>query len=183
MLAGMEEARAVVARVDEDLRNLSAHEAAGAAFAETLSEVLGDRPLSVSDARRAALAAAASTVWDDAVGPLLTGEQARELAGFSRQRLSQLVGQRRLMALEDRSGTRHFPAWQFGDDRRPLSALIAAHRTLVDDGHMSPWSAASWCVHDHPELGGHSPRAWAAAGENPDRLALIARRDATRSAQ
>jgi hypothetical protein len=159
------------------------HEEAGAAFAETLSEVLGDRPLSVEEARRAALAAAAGTVWEDVVGPLLTSEQAQGLMNISRQRLAQLAGQGRLIALEEQSGTRRYPAWQFGRDSRPLAPLVAAHRTLVDDGHMSPWSAASWCVHEHRELAGRSPRDWSAAGEDADRLALIARRDAARSAR
>ena len=168
---------------DEELRTLSLHDEAGAAFIQTLHEVLGDRPLSVETARRAALSAAATTVWEDTVGPLLSAEQARELLGVSRQRLSQLASQGRLMVLADRSGGRRYPAWQFGQDGRPLAALVAAHRVLVTDGNMSEWSAASWCVHEHPELDGRSPHEWAASGEDDERLALVARRDAARAAR
>jgi hypothetical protein len=182
-LERLDEARDALVHADQELRIRALHEDASVAFAETLSEVLGTRPLSVEDARRAALAAAASTVWEDAVGPLLTSEQAQALLNISRQRLSQLVGQRRLILLEEQSGARRYPAWQFGPRGRPLATLIAAHRTLVEDGHMSGWSAASWCVHEHPELDRRSPRDWAAGGEDPNRLALVARRDADRAAQ
>lgn len=182
-LERVEEARDALEHADEELRILALHGEAALAFAETLSEVLGDRPLSVENARRAAFIAAASTVWEGAVGPLLTGEQVRELMGISRQRVAQLAGERHVIVLEEQSGARRYPAWQFGPRRRPLAALVAAHRTLVEDGYMSGWSAASWCVHEHPELGGRSPRDWATAGEDSDRLALVARRDADRAAQ
>jgi hypothetical protein len=182
-LERVEEAREALEHADEGLRLLALHGEASAAFAETLCEVLGDRRLSVKNARRAALIAAAGTVWEDTVGPLLTSEQVRELVGVSRQRVAQLASDGQLIVLEEQSGSRRWPAWQFGQDGRPLAPLVAAHRTLVGDGHMSPWSAASWCVHEHPGLGGRSPREWAAAKNDPDRLALVARRDADRAAQ
>ena len=180
----VDELQEVLAHAEEEARAISAHEQAAVVFAETLREVLGDRPLPAVDARRAALAAAAGTVWADTVGPLLSGQQVRELlGGVSRQRLEQLAKNGRLMVLEERSGEKRYPAWQFGSDGRPMEALVAAHHILVSDGQMSPWSAASWCVHEHPELDGRSPREWAAAAEDPKRLALAASRDAARSAQ
>jgi hypothetical protein len=162
---------------------LSQYNEAAIAFVETLNEVLGDRPLPVEDARRGALLAAAGIAWEDAVGPLLTGQQARELMRVnSRQRLDQLAKEGRLIVLE-RDQQKRYPAWQFGDDGRPLDALVDGHRMLVDEGHLSPWSAASWCTHEHPELGGRSPRDWAAAGEDTKRLLLVATRDAARAGQ
>lgn len=181
-LRGLEEVEEVLRTADAEAEALSAQEAAGVAFVEALGEVLGERPLSVQAARRAALAAAATTVWEDVVGPLLSGQQVRELmGGVSRQRLEQLAGSGRLIVLEERSGQRRYPAWQFGRDSRPLAALVAAHQRLVTDGEMSPWSAASWCVHEHDELGGLSPLDWARAGRDPDYLALVAGRDAARN--
>ena len=181
-LRGLEEVEEVLRAADAEAEALSAQEAAGVAFVEALGEVLGERPLSVQAARRAALAAAAATVWEDVVGPLLSGQQVRELmGGVSRQRLEQLAGSGRLIVLEERSGQRRYPAWQFGEDGRPLAALVAAHQRLVTDGEMSPWSAASWCVHEHDQLGGLSPLDWARAGRDPDYLALVAGRDAARN--
>ena len=181
-LRGLEEVEEVLRAADAEAEALSAQEAAGVAFVEALGEVLGERPLSVQAARRAALAAAAATVWEDVVGPLLSGQQVRELmGGVSRQRLEQLAGSGRLIVLEERSGQRRYPAWQFGEDSRPLAALVAAHQRLVTDGEMSPWSAASWCVHEHDQLSGLSPLDWARASRAPDYLALVAGRDAARN--
>jgi len=168
-------------KLSEAERTERAHAPAVEAFAATLEEVLGDRSVDVEAARRAALQAAASAVWEDTLGPLLSGGQARELlGGVSRQRLDQLVKAGRIIALEERSGQRRFPAWQF-EDGRPLGALAAAHRELVEVGDVSPWSAASWCVSEHPELDDRSPRDWSVGGD-PERLVLVARRDAGRLA-
>jgi hypothetical protein len=107
---------------DEEVRALGLHSEAGTAFVETLREVLGDRQLPVQAARRAALIAAAATVWEETVGPLLSSQQARELlGGVSRQRLEQLATSGRLIVLEQSSGQRRYPAWQFGEDGRPFS--------------------------------------------------------------
>jgi hypothetical protein len=162
----------------------AAQSEAAAVFASTLREVLGNRALAPAAARRAALLAASATVWEEAIGPLLDAQAARELlGGVSRQRLEQLVSAGRLIVLEERSGQRRFPAWQFGEDGRPLSGLVDAHRALVTDGRMSPWSAASWCVHEHPELEGHTPQAWARSGGDRERLAAVAAHDSARSAR
>jgi hypothetical protein len=157
------------------------HEPAATAFAATLQEVLGDRPVETEAARRAALQAAAELVWEDTLGPLLSGQQARELlGGVSRQRLDQLVKAGRVIALEERSGARRFPAWQFRDGG-VLETLVAAHREFVDVGE-SPWAGAAWCVHSHPQLAGQSPIEWAVGGGAAERLELVAYRDASRLA-
>jgi len=162
----------------------TAHSEAATAFASALAEVLGDRSISLEAARRAALIAAAGVAWEDAVGPLLTAAQAREVLGsVSRQRLNQLVGAERIIALQDSTSNRRFPAWQFGDRGRPSEPLAAAYYTLVRDGALSPWTAASWLVHPHPELQNRSPRDWALLGDSPRRLAVVASRYAARAAQ
>jgi hypothetical protein len=182
-LERVREAERSLTEVQEAERVERAHAPAASAFADTLQEVLGDRPVDLEAARRAALQAASEIVWEDAVGPLLSGPQARELlGGVSRQRLDQLVKARRVIALEESSGDRRFPAWQFHDGR-PLEGLGAAHRQLVELGKMDPWTAASWCVSAHPQLGDQSPRDWAAGGGDATRLALVAHRDASRLAR
>jgi hypothetical protein len=104
------------------------------------------------------------------LAPLLSDAQARERLGISAQQLDAMTAQGRLLVLVERSGRRRYPGWQFGADQRPLAALVAAHRVLVEQGGMSPWSAASWCVQEHPELDGLSPSAWAHTGRDPERL-------------
>lgn len=125
----------------------------------------------------------AGEAWEQAVGPLLSEERACERLGLSARQLGELADIRRVLALQERSGARRYPAWQFDQAGRPLEPLIAAHRLLVRDGGMSPWSAAAWCVREHPELDGRSPREWAAAGERVDALLRAARRDASRGSR
>jgi hypothetical protein len=152
------------------------------AFAATVREVLGDRPLSVEAARRAALVAAASEVWSDELGPLLSSSQVRELLGaVSRQRVAELLRGRRLIGLRDSGGRRRFPGFQFADGR-PVESLIAAF-WAVADGAVDEWTAAAWCVAPDAALDGRSPAQWAVLGGDPDRLARVARQDAARLAQ
>jgi hypothetical protein len=180
-LESVREAERKLAEAKEAERVEQVHEPAATAFAATLQEVLGDRSVETEAARRAALQAAAELVWEDTLGPLLTGAQARELlGGVSRQRLDQLVNAGRVIMLEERSGARRFPAWQFRDGR-VLDALVAAHRQFVEVGE-SPWEGAAWCVNSHPQLAGQCPIEWAVGGGAAERLALVAHRDASRLA-
>lgn len=151
------------------------------AFAETAGELLAGEPLSEADARRAAMIVAAEAVWENVLGPLLSSAQVRELlGGVSRQRVDELVRNRRLIGLREQSGRRRYPVFQF-DDGRPVGVLVQAFYT-VNEG-LDEWSAASWCVHSDPTLDGMSPVEWLKAGKDPDRLARIARQDAARFAQ
>ncbi|MGH2970064.1 MAG: hypothetical protein ACRDK0_13520 [Solirubrobacteraceae bacterium] len=112
----------------------------------------------------------AGETWEDAIGPLLTERQVRELlGGVCAKRVDQLVEEGCVIVLHDRSGRRRFPGWQFCDGRS-LETLAQAHRCLVDAGQMSPWTAAYWCVHAHPELDGRSPRDFAAKGHEAKQL-------------
>ena len=131
--------------------------------------------------RRAALLSVASMVWEDELGPLLTSAQVSELiGGVSRQRVSELLGQHRLIGLRDRSGRLHFPAFQFSDGQ-PVPALVDAFWAIAE--HASDWTAAGWCVSADPDaLEGESPAQWAKAGRDAERLARVARQDAARLA-
>lgn len=121
--------------------------------------------------------------WEDAVRPLLSETEMQERLDVSVRQLREMAALGDVIALRAVGGKLQFPAWQLGNDGRPLEALATAHRTLVRDGKMSPWSAASWCVHPHPELAGRSPQDWARGGESPERLTRVASRDASRAAQ
>jgi hypothetical protein len=125
---------------------------------------------------------AARQAWESALGPLLSSAQVRELLGdVSRQRVDELLRARRLIGLRDRAGRRRFPGFQFSDGR-PLEPLIAAFWTVAD-GAVDEWTAASWCATPDDALDGDSPAAWALAGQDPERLAHVARQDAARLAR
>src|ERR1039458_1491534 len=88
------------------------------AFLENAGELLNGQELSVADARRAGMLAAAGAAWENELGPLLTSAQVRELLGnVSRQRVDELLRSRRLIGMSDRSGRRRFPLFQFRDGR------------------------------------------------------------------
>jgi hypothetical protein len=150
------------------------------AFLDTLAQVMGEKTLSVADARRAALLAASATAWENELGPLLTSAQVRTvLNGVSRQWISELVRDHRLIGLGERSGRTVFPAFQF-DAGQPLTELVEAFWTVA--AHASPWTAASWCVAGDDALDDRSPVAWAREGRSRDVLLRVAAQDAARLA-
>jgi hypothetical protein len=151
-------------------------------FAKTAGALLGHGEMSVQTARRAALVAISDQVWEGALGPLLPGANVRELIGdVSRQRVDELLRNRRLIGLRESGGRRVYPAFQFHDGR-PLETLIAAFWTLVD-APVDEWTAASWCVAPDDALDGRSPAAFARLSDAAERLADVARQDAARLAQ
>jgi hypothetical protein len=157
-------------------------EAAMVAFAQTVSDLLGDQDLDAGTARRAALIAVSGQAWENELGPLLSSGQVRDLlGGVSRQRVDELLRSQRLIGLRDRDGRRRFPAFQFVDGQ-PLAPIITAFWTVAD-GALSEWTAAAWCVAPDEALGGQTPAAWAGRGEDPDRLLQVALQDRARLAQ
>jgi hypothetical protein len=150
---------------------------------QTLSDLVGEAGITVKDARRAGILAAAGQAWENELGPSLSSAQVRELLGdVSRQRVDELLREHRLIGLRDSSGRRRFPVFQFQDDGRPIEALVAAYWTLADAA-ISDWTAASWCVAADDALDGRSPLAWAREHRDPERLARVAAQDAARLAR
>ncbi len=171
-----------VPSVTEILDRYHVPEAALMAFVQTVSEILGERPISVESARRAAVLAVAGQAWENDLGPLLASSQVRELLGnVSRQRVDELLRAHRLIGLLDSSGRRRFPLFQFGE-RGPLESLIAAF-WIVASGAVSEWSAASWCTAPDDALGGLTPVLWAREDRDAGRLMSVARQDAARLAR
>jgi hypothetical protein len=157
-------------------------DAAVIAFVENAGELLNGKELSVADARRAGMLAAAGAAWENELGPLLTSAQVRELLGdVSRQRVDELLRSRRLIGMSDRSGRRRFPLFQFRDGRAN-ETLVAAYWTVVEGG-ADEWTAASWCVAHDPALDGSSPVQWSNADSDAELLLRVARQDAARFAQ
>jgi hypothetical protein len=171
-----------IRRIRELLAKFEVSEEAVVAFVQTASELLGGKPLSVRDAQRAGMLAAAGTSWENELGPLLTSSDVRRLLGdVSRQRVDELLRSRRLIGLRDKAGRRRFPLFQF-QDGQPIGSLVAAYWTLTD-GAASEWTAGAWCVATDPALGELSPVQWARAHKDPERLLAVARQDASRLAR
>jgi hypothetical protein len=152
------------------------------AFVQTAGELLGGAPLSVTQARRAAMIAAADVAWERELGPLLSGPRVRELLGnVSRQRVDELLRAHRLIGLRDSLGRRRFPLYQFSDGR-PVQTIVEAFWTVADAG-LDEWSTASWCVAADPALDGMSPVQWSKDRKDPEVLRRVARQDAARFAR
>jgi hypothetical protein len=151
-------------------------------FAQTVRRLIGDEGLPPEAARRAALLAVSEAVWGEHIGPTLSSaDVAVLLGGVSRQRVSELAREHRLIALRERSGRSRFPGMQFRDGE-PLQPLVRAF-WIVADAPVDPWTAGSWCVSPHDGLENLSPAEWARQDHDAERLLLVARRDAARLAQ
>jgi hypothetical protein len=154
--------------------------AAGQAFVDEVRALLGDRPPDLDAVRRGALAAVAEQAWSERLGNLLDTQDVVKILGVTKQRISTLVSERRLVALPVR-GRARFPAWQFAlpapEDRE---CLASAHDVLVRTGFISPWSAASWFQGAHGELEGVDPVTYLKNGGDRAHLLRVAERDATR---
>ena len=153
--------------------------AAGDIFAEELRSLLGDTAPDRQTVRRAALLAVADQAWEARLGRLLETRDVAAILRVSKQRVSTLVGEHRIVALPQGARVR-FPAWQFAVSGEHRECLATAHEHLVDRGALSPWTAASWFQEEHPELDGHDPVTFLKGGGNPERLMLVAARDAER---
>lgn len=171
------------AEMDTSASEGDAFAAAGVAFAGELRDLLGEAPPAVDAVRRAARLAVAEQAWEQRLGELLDTRDVVDLLGVSKQRVSKLASERRLIALPQ-AGRPRFPAWQFavasGEDR---DCLAAAHRSLVDTGGLSPWSAASWFQAANPELDGDDPVGFLRAGGERRLVLTAAERDARRAGQ
>lgn len=161
----------------------AALERAGEIFIGELGALLGDAPPDDDVVRRAARQTVAVQAWERRLGTLIDSSDVVALLGVTRQQVSALAKQHRLIALKH-DGRHRFPAWQFADtDARQRACLAAAHRRLVDGARLSPWTATSWFVAAHPELDDVDPVSFLQAGGGCDRVLAVADRDAARAAQ
>ena len=155
----------------------------GLIFAAEVRALVGDALPDPSAVRRAARLAVAEQAWTARLGTLLESRDVVELLEVSKQRVSTLAREHRLIALPQ-GGRMRFPAWQFAaTETSDRETLAAAHRELVDTGALSPWAAASWFGEEHPELDGRDPVAFLRQGGARSRLLDVARRNAARLAQ
>ncbi len=178
----------VLNRVREDLDRLQAAvhhvDPVAQVFSDEVRALLGDTPAEVDAVRRGVRLAVAEQAWTQRLGATLGSKEVASALEVSRQRVSVLAQEHRLVALPKPGGGRQFPAWQFTRlDGSQRAALAQAHHTLVSVGGISPWSAASWLLSEQPELGGTVPVQYVADGSDLDQLVLAAARDAARAAQ
>ena len=139
----LEAARALVTEItDADPPSLTFHELTDrfgvseevvVVLLETLSELVGEAGITVKDARRAGMLAAAGQAWENELGPSLSSAQVRELLGdVSRQRVDELLREHRLIGLRDSSGRRRFPVFavpgRWPTDRGAGLGLLDARR-------------------------------------------------------
>lgn len=170
------------------------YDSVGEVFAAEVRLLLGGQPPDPDVARRAARMAVAEQAWTERLGTLLDTRDVVDLLAVSKQRVSTLVRQHRLIALPQ-GGRVRFPAWQFAlTDPADREVLANAHALLVRVGGVSPWSAASWLQAEHPELDGMepihfllqegvTPDAVVVEGGRRELLRAVAERDASRLAQ
>jgi hypothetical protein len=158
----------------------AALDTAAAAFKATLRELglSGDEP-ELGDAtrlgQRAALAAAASALWQRQLGPLLEMRQAQQLLGVgSRQAVHDLIQRHRLLALTTDDRRTLIPLFQFRETGRPYQAVPPVLRIFAK-AEATGWTIASWFTTPTPDLDGQTPIAWIKAGGDLDRVADAAR--------
>lgn len=141
--------------------------------------LLGDTPIDDTTIDRAARVVTAEQSWRHGLGVVLSELDTAMLLGVTVDRLAAMQDAGEVISLVDRRGLRTYPAYQF-QDGSPSACLVRAHRVLVEKGHLSEWSAASWDRSPHPELENCSPAQWSAEGGDNDRLLVVAGRDASR---
>lgn len=152
-------------------------------FADEVRSLVGEAGPDHAAVRRAARVAVAEQAWTQRLGTLLDTRDVVDLLSVSKQRVSTLARDHRLIALPQ-GGRLRFPAWQFATGTSADRECIAeAHGKLTEQGVVSPWTAASWFRERHPELGGMDPIAFLRAGGDRSQLLDVAQRDAARLAQ
>lgn len=145
-------------------------ERATAAFRQSLVALLEssgipeDEPESLGE--RAGLAAAATAVWTEEVGPFLDTDGVRRiLGGVTKQAVSERVRSGRLLALRTGSGRLVYPLWQFLEgELLPGLPEVLGTAGYEAQRPSTGWTIASWLATEDPDLGNETPRELLAAG-------------------
>lgn len=162
--------------------------AAAAAFEETLESFgFADPEAALGDlrelGRRAARLVAAEAAWRKRLGPLLETQAVQQLLDVrTSQDVTELVEQRRLLALPTSDGRLLFPAFQFTPTGRPYPVLPAILETFAG-AVVSLWTVASWFATPQPLLKKKTPADWLRLGRDDELVKEAARRSADRLAQ
>jgi hypothetical protein len=173
----LEHATAVTANTTPGLEH------AAEIFKTEVRALLGDAAPDDDAVRRATRQTLAEQAWERRLGTLMDTADVVSLLDVSRQHVNALANEHRLIALK-RDGRQRYPAWQFGVPTAAQRAcLAAAHQQLVDDGDLTPWTAASWFLDAHPELDDRDPVAFLRDGGACERVLAASGRDAARAAR
>lgn len=89
------------------------------------------------------------------VGPVYRQASLAAASGRSRQAVADMVRRRRLLALTTSDGHVVVPAFQLGDDLRPLPGIPEVLAVLTPDV-VDEWTLASWLTAPQPRLEGRS---------------------------
>lgn len=146
---------------------------------EVDAEESGVDPVEVGE--RLALMVATRAKWEGQLGLLLSSTDFQRTTGLTRQALSQAVGSGRVLRLLTADDKTRYPAFQL-DGRRLLPGLRPVLRAFAQAG-VSGWTAASWLTTRQPELGDEAPAEWLRRGGDPEVVAALALRRATRLAR
>ncbi|HET8755851.1 MAG TPA: hypothetical protein VFM58_07570 [Solirubrobacteraceae bacterium] len=115
----------------------------GRAFAAELQALVGPDTPDLEVVRRAARAAVAEQTWSQRLGTVLETKAVVELLGVSKQRVSALAKNHRLVVVPD-AGRLRFPAVQFAGTSPGQRAWLAkAHRTLGTSTRGRPRAGSS----------------------------------------
>ena len=130
-------------------------------------------------ARRAVLLAAVDLIWRRKLGRLLSRAELQELLGQkTRQAVSELVRNRRVLALPSEGAGYLFPAFQIDASKRRIYPAIPRVLAAFKDAVDSPFSIAAWFVEPDPSLDEGTPADWLREHRDADRLLIAAQRRA-----
>ena len=154
----------VVAALRRRLREVASNADAPLADIFGLPEIL---------AARVAAVVPAPSVWATTIGPVYRQATLALACGHSRQAISDLIKRRRLLALTTKDGHVVIPAFQLGEDLRPLNGIGEILQILTPDV-VDEWTLASWLTARHDQLDGKSIIEHLAASGQPAQACAIA---------
>lgn len=130
-------------------------------------------------ARRAVLLAAADLIWRRKLGRLLSRAELQEMLGQkTRQAVSELVRNGRVLALPSEGAGYLFPAFQVDATKRRIYAAIPRVLAVFEGAVETPLTIAAWFVEPDPVLDREVPADWLREHRDDARLVIAAQRRA-----